>query len=201
MDRLSGFVRRRRRLVLGVWIVLLLASVPFASRQTENLTGGGFEVPNTGSVAVEHEIDRFRGVSADPLAVVLEDRGGGDVGAAIDRVRAAAARVDGVTVPDAAPGSGRVVLVPLQVAGARDDVLDAAKDLRTELHVGSVTDGVQAYLVGQQALWAGHAGAAARRTSRRPSAPGFPIVLLILLAVFGSLAGGAAAGRRSASSR
>ena len=186
MDRLSGFVRRRRRLVLGVWIVLLLASVPFASRQTENLTGGGFEVPNTGSVAVEHEIDRFRGVSADPLAVVLEDRGGGDVGAAIDRVRAAAARVDGVTVPDAAPGSGRVVLVPLQVAGARDDVLDAAKDLRTELHVGSVTDGVQAYLVGQQALWAGQQElqqedlAQAERT-------GFPAILIVLLVVFGSL--------------
>src|SRR3954471_11776288 len=97
MDRLSCFVRRRRSLVLALWVLLLLASVPFASRQTENLTGGGFEVPNTGSLRVEHEIDRFRGVSADPLAVVLEDRGGGDLGAAMDRVRAAAARVHGVT--------------------------------------------------------------------------------------------------------
>src|ERR1044072_5307036 len=85
MDQLSGFVRRRRRLVLGVWIVLLLASIPFASRQTENLTGGGFEVPNTGSVAVDNEIDRFQGVSSNPLAVVLQDRGGGDLDAARGR--------------------------------------------------------------------------------------------------------------------
>jgi hypothetical protein len=39
--------------------VLLLASLPFAARQTENLTGGGFEVPGTGSVAVEEQIGTF----------------------------------------------------------------------------------------------------------------------------------------------
>ena len=40
---------RRRRLVLGVWIVLLVGSVPFAAQQTKNLTAGGFEVPGSGS--------------------------------------------------------------------------------------------------------------------------------------------------------
>ena len=83
MDRLSGFVRRRRRLVLVLWGLLLLASLPFASRQTENLTGGGFEVPGTGSVAVEEQIDRFEGASSESLAVVLE---GDDPAAAIGRV-------------------------------------------------------------------------------------------------------------------
>ena len=40
MNRLSAFVRRRRKLVAIGWLVLLLVSIPFASRQTENLTGG-----------------------------------------------------------------------------------------------------------------------------------------------------------------
>ena len=74
MDRLSGFVRRRRRLVLARLGRVLLASLPFAARQTENLTGGGFEVPGTGSVAVEEQIERFEGASSESLAVVLEGR-------------------------------------------------------------------------------------------------------------------------------
>ena len=89
MDRLSGFVRRRRRLVLAVWGVLLLASLPFASRQTENLTGGGFEVPGTGSVAVEEQIERFEGASSESLAVVLENRGG-DSAPPVDRAASSA---------------------------------------------------------------------------------------------------------------
>jgi len=32
MDRLSGLVRRRRKLVLGVWVVLLLASLRLKRR-------------------------------------------------------------------------------------------------------------------------------------------------------------------------
>ena len=52
MDRLERFVTRRRRLVLGVWIVLVVAAVPFAAQQTKHLTAGGFEVPGSGSQAV-----------------------------------------------------------------------------------------------------------------------------------------------------
>jgi uncharacterized membrane protein YdfJ with MMPL/SSD domain len=92
MDRLSGFVRRRRKLVLAAWVVLLLASVPFASRQTENLTGGGFEVPGSGSVAVEREIARFPGAGSESLGVVLEDQCG-DLAPAVDPVGAAPANV------------------------------------------------------------------------------------------------------------
>ena len=121
MDRLSGFVRRRRKLVLAVWVLLLLVSVPFASRQTENLTGGGFEVPGSGSVAVESEIDRFQGAGSESLGVVLENRGG-DLAAAVDRVGAAAATIDGIELSDAvaaqAKGSSeQVVLLPLEVSG------------------------------------------------------------------------------------
>ena len=41
------------------------------------------------------------------------------------------------------------------MTGSRDEALEAAKDLREELGVGEVKDGVQPYVVGQQALWAG----------------------------------------------
>src|ERR671915_225154 len=95
MDRLGAFLERRRWLVLGTWIVLLLAALPFAARQTENLTGGGFTVPGSGSERVDHAIDRFEGAQRETLAAVLQRREGATaaaVRAQIDRIDAAAAR-------------------------------------------------------------------------------------------------------------
>src|SRR5437763_11125188 len=74
MDTLDGILRRRRRTVLAAWIVLLVAAVPFAARQTEHLSSGGFGVPGSESKVVSHELASFKGVSHDPLAVVLKPR-------------------------------------------------------------------------------------------------------------------------------
>ncbi|HET9737900.1 MAG TPA: MMPL family transporter [Solirubrobacteraceae bacterium] len=190
MDRLSGLVRRRRKLVLATWLLLLLASLPFAARQTENLTGGGFDVPNTGSTAVEEQIDRFEGASSESLGIVLEDRGG-DLAAAVDRADAAAAAVDHVELSDAAvadakQSAGPVVLLPLEVDASRDEALDTAKELRDELHVGDATGGVQPYLVGQSGLWAGMQELQQEDLEKAERA-GFPAILIVLLVVFGSM--------------
>ena len=183
MDRLSGFVRRRRKLVMAVWLLLLLASAPFASRQTENLTGGGFEVPGTGSVAVEEQIDRFGGAGSESLAVVLE---GPEAGAAVGRVQEAVAAVDGVALPGAVTGTESPLVVPLAFEGGRDEALDAAKELREELRVGEMVDGAQAYLVGQSALWAGMQELQQEDLEKAETA-GFPAILIVLLVVFGSV--------------
>src|SRR4051812_44605892 len=192
MNRLSGFVRTRRKLVFGIWIGLLLLSVPFASQQTKHLSGGGFEVPGAGSDQVDKQIARFKGQSTEPLGIVLQARGG-DFGPAIDRVQAAAAGVDHVELtPEAAqqakqatPKDG-VIVFPLAVTGTRDDVLKAAVDLRDELKVGEVTDGVQPFVVGQQALWAGMQELQ-QTDLEKAETTGFPAILIVLLAVFGSV--------------
>jgi uncharacterized membrane protein YdfJ with MMPL/SSD domain len=197
MDRLSAFVRARRKLVIGAWVLLLVVSVPFASRQTENLTAGGFEVPGSGSAAVDAKIKRFQGASSEQLGIVLERRGGdgAQVVAAVDRVGAATGKVKNHTVKlsaDAAAagkqaaGQQDVVLMPLQVTGTRDETLEAAKDLRDALKVGEVDNGVQTYVVGQQALWAGMQKVQQEDLAKAESA-GFPAILIVLLAVFGSV--------------
>jgi uncharacterized membrane protein YdfJ with MMPL/SSD domain len=38
MDRLAGFLERRRWVVLGAWILLLVAALSFAAKQTDHLT-------------------------------------------------------------------------------------------------------------------------------------------------------------------
>ena len=91
-----------------------------------------------------------------------------------------------------------VVVVPLAVSGVADDILQAAKDLREELKVGEVEGGVQAYVVGQQALWAGMQELQ-QEDLEKAETTGFPAILIVLLAVFGTVLAAllpAALGRR-----
>ena len=64
MIQLAGFLGRRRRWVLGAWIVVLVLALPLAAKQTEHLTGGGFDVPGSQSKAVSDALkDDFGGRS------------------------------------------------------------------------------------------------------------------------------------------
>src|SRR3954454_16078494 len=140
MDRLGGLIERRRWFVLGAWIVLLLAAAPFASRQTENLTGGGFNVPGSGSHRVDDSLHRFPGAQRESLAAVLQRKEGAtaaDVRGQIDRLDREAARLPNVELTDAAEvrakrqaATAAVTIVPLQTSGARNDIADMAVDLR-----------------------------------------------------------------------
>ncbi|MEA2481770.1 MAG: putative drug exporter of the superfamily [Thermoleophilaceae bacterium] len=198
MDRLEGFVARRGKWVLATWIVLLAASLPFTVRQTDHLTSGGFEAPGSGSATVDGRLaSDFPGTQRETLAVVLRRRGGdaAAVRRTLERVERATAKVPNVSLDpavrrraEAAATQREVLVVPLKVAGSSDRVADASTDLRKALDPSTTPrDGIELHLVGQQALWAGMQDltkedlAAAEQT-------GFPIVLIILLAVFGSLA-------------
>src|SRR4051794_4244055 len=115
MDRLDGFTRRHGRIVAIAWLVVLLAALPFAARQTEHLTSGGFEVPGSGSAAVERGLAAFDGAQREQLAVVLARRPGArdaDVQAALARVRSAAGQAGHAAPP-------RDAAVRAAVAGVR----------------------------------------------------------------------------------
>src|SRR3954469_3156389 len=102
MDRLDGFTRRHGRLVALAWLVLLLAALPFAARQTEHLTSGGFEVPGSGSAAVERGLSAFDGAQRSQLAVVIARHPGSDandIRQAIARIRRGAERTAHVALP------------------------------------------------------------------------------------------------------
>src|SRR4051812_11583338 len=199
MDRLAGFLERRRWVVLGAWILLLTAALPFAAKQTDHLTSGGFEVPGSQSQVVSENIHRFEGAQSDNLAVVLARRPGADaaaVRAEVARVGRIAGELPNVELrPDAAElakrqaGSASITVVSLTVRGDRDAAADMAVDFRDELGL-SARDGVQPYLVGQQALWAGMQDLP-KEDLESAERIGFPVVLIILLAVFGSLAAAA----------
>ncbi|MEA2424818.1 MAG: putative drug exporter of the superfamily [Thermoleophilaceae bacterium] len=193
MDTLDGFLKRHKRVVLVAWLVAILAAVPFAARQTEHLSSGGFGVPGSGSMAVDDDLARFPGVPHDQLAIVLRASDSRKIAPALDRIaRLLAGRKHVALTPAAkqaalAQSKRPIVVVPLKVAGTREQAANVAVDLHADLKPGQQQDGVRSYLVGQQALWAGMQDVSKRQLASAERV-GFPIVLLILLAVFGSLA-------------
>jgi RND superfamily putative drug exporter len=202
MLRLAATLHRRRRVVLVVWAVVLVAALPFAARQSDRLTGGGFAVPGSQSDAVQHALERdFDAAERSKLAVVLIARdgaGAADQRAALERVRRAAARVDHVALSagalQRAAGAGvRTLVVPLRVDVNEWQAIDAAADLRKALGIGTAVGSegaVTTHLVGQGALWAGLQDVS-KKDLQTAESVGFPIVALILLFVFGSLAAAA----------
>ena len=136
MDRLERFVARRRRLVLATWPAAVLVSVPFASRQTEHLTEGGFETAGSGSQVVADALARdFPGMQPEDLAIVFDNRKRDQaaLAAAFERVeREGFEDVEGVRLnPEAlsqarAAGDRDVVVMPLIVEGGCDEAVDAA---------------------------------------------------------------------------
>jgi uncharacterized membrane protein YdfJ with MMPL/SSD domain len=196
MDRLAGFLERRRWLVLVVWVALLLAALPFAARQTDHLTSGGFEVPGSGSQVVEENVERFEGAQRESLGVVLARREGATdaaVRAEVERVARIAGELPNVALSERAvaaaerqAGSASITVVPLDVDGTQNETANMAVDFHDALGT-EARAGVEPYLVGQQALWAGMQDLT-KEDLESAEKIGFPIVLLILLAVFGSLA-------------
>jgi RND superfamily putative drug exporter len=197
MNRLAAFLGRRRRWVVAAWVAILLCALPFAAKQTDHLTGGGFDVPGSQSIAVSEALQRDFGSESNGVSVALKSEPGtgpGAAAAAVGRVRREVAAVNGVAL---APVTARravtqlrrtgFAILPLQSELSPDELIDAATTMREDLDPGTAAAGVTPYLVGQPTIWAGMQEISKKDLSKA-EATGFPIVALILLVVFGSLA-------------
>jgi uncharacterized membrane protein YdfJ with MMPL/SSD domain len=200
MVQLAGFLGRRRRWVLGAWVAIVLLALPLASRQTEHLTGGGFDVSGSQSQTVSQALEEDFGDSADGIAVLLraEPRAGPEQRlAAVGRVREAVGDLDEVSLAPGAAARARAQLrrsdtamLPLRSERSPDELVDSAVTLREDIDPGTAENGVTPYLAGQPTIWAGMQELS-KEDLAKAEASGFPIVALILLVVFGSLAAAA----------
>jgi uncharacterized membrane protein YdfJ with MMPL/SSD domain len=200
MNKLAGFLGRRRRWVLAAWALIVLLALPLAAKQTDHLTGGGFDVPGSQSMQVSEALQSEFGGQADGIAVMLKaapEASGAEREEAIARVRAEVAALEGVTLPPAAVAKAErqlrrtdVVLLPLRSSLSSDELIDPAATLREDLDPGTAAAGVTPYLVGQPTIWAGMQEISKEDLAKAESS-GFPIVAIILLVVFGSLAAAA----------
>jgi uncharacterized membrane protein YdfJ with MMPL/SSD domain len=196
MDRLGSFISRRRKIVLGTWIALLVLSLPFFAMQGKHLTAGGFEVPGSQSTFVASSIKKFPGVEAEKLVFVFDNTKGdkAKTDAAITKAVNATKGVEGVqVVPEfeqaARAGTDKpIVLMALRVTGSADQTADAAAEIRKNADILKGDDAVSPiHLVGLQALWAGMQDLS-KEDLAKAEGVGFPIVFIVLLLIFGSVA-------------
>jgi RND superfamily putative drug exporter len=200
MNRLAGVLGRRRRWVLAAWVAIVACAFPFALHQTDHLTGGGFDVPGSQSLAVSEALQRDFGSRADGISVLLKATpaaGPAERAAAVRRVRREVATIEEVTLTPVAAAAARrqlqrvgFALLPLRSNQSSDELIDSATTLREDLDPGTAKARVTSYLVGQPTIWAGMQEIS-KRDLAKAEGSGFPIVALILLVVFGSLAAAA----------
>lgn len=202
--RLSGTLRRFRWLVFTAWVLILIPTVYLVATQTGQLTGGGFEVAGSQSLYVHDELeDRYPDQGASPMALVAAPRANAnyqDMSAAVGLLDAAIDGVGGLAVVEnpaqRPPAPDRPYVVSVRLSSDNTSAVDVAKSLRTKLgvdgeHPGHIDNGtVRLYVIGQGAI-----GAAASAKTKQDVASAeqwnLPIVLIVLLAVFGSLAAAA----------
>ncbi len=202
--RLSGSLRRHRWLVFCCWLLALVPSVWLALTQSHNLTGGGFEVEGSQSLHVQYELeDHFPQQGASPLALVAAPRPDAtyeDMSDAVAQLEKIAQEIPSITLApnpvQPAPAPDRPYVVGLRLGFDNTGAVDVARQLRTKIGVqgdqpGRTENGrVRLYVIGQ-----GELGAAAQTSTKRDVAAAerwnLPIVLIVLIAVFGSLAAAA----------
>ncbi|MGZ8801623.1 MAG: MMPL family transporter [Mycobacterium sp.] len=204
MMRISSKLRRYRWAVFAAWLLLLVPSLYLAMNQSGHLTGGGFEVEGSQSLYVQRQLEaQFPDQGASPLALVAAprpDASFADMNEAVAHLERLAAEVPSVAVmpnpQQPPPQPDRPYVITLQLDFENTGAVDVAKQLREKVGIdgdepGEMENGkVRLYVIGQGAL-----GAAASLATKHDIAQAerwnLPIVLIILLAVFGSLAAAA----------
>ncbi|MGO9925789.1 MAG: MMPL family transporter [Mycobacterium sp.] len=202
MMRLSRNLRRFRWLVFASWLLALVPAIYIVLTQSGHLTGGGFDVAGSQSLLVHDQLEaQYHDQGASSLALVAAPRADAsyqDMNDAVAQLRRTAAEFPGVTeVPNPTqrpPQPDRPYVVSLRLDSRNTS--DVAKKLREKVGIhgdqsGQTANGhARLYVIGQGALSAA-AAANTKHDIAKAEEWNLPIILIVLLAVFGSLAAAA----------
>ena len=197
--RLGLFARRRRWIILAVWLLGMVAAVPLLMQLTDRLSNGGFGKPGSQSDRVQRILERDFGRSELTSSLVVhsdefvaEDE---EFAATVEDARAALRKAPGVAVvsdPYDSPSRSisadrQTAIATVELTGTQEDALDNAAALN------DAVAGVQADHPGTEVLLAGAAPFYAEFTEtttedlERAEKIALPITLLILLIAFGTV--------------
>jgi uncharacterized membrane protein YdfJ with MMPL/SSD domain len=203
VSRLVRLVAHRPGLVLALCLVAVVASLPFATRQSSHLTLGGYTVPTSQSARVEDALARYYPqLSRADLAILLWAQHGAtsaELETAITHVERGLHGIQGVTMSPRASEQARFaaglvgpIVIPLTtVTTGENSSQSLVAKLIARLPIRTPkTRHVETHLLGESAL-AAAVGASSKKELAAAEKIGFPLLLLVLLGVFGSVAAAA----------
>jgi len=198
LTRLGRFIVRHPKAILAAVVLFVVASFAVASGVTDRLTSGGFYDPNSESQRAAAILERQFGTQ-DPNIVLLvtakhgtvDNASVADAGRAVTDQLAAEPDVSHVVsywsldnAPPLKSSDGRQALVLAAIAGSDDHVNDVIEVVSPHLTRDNETVRVA---VGGRAEVFRQVGDTIKDDLSRAEAIAFPITLVLLLIVFGSL--------------
>src|ERR687892_621621 len=196
LHRLGSFTVRRRRWILLTTLVVFLGAGALGVGVFERLSGGGFSDPDAESTRGAERLEEVVG-AGDPNLVLLvtaersvDDRSAAAAGARLTEELAAEPSVEQAfsywtlgSAPPLRSTDGTQALVLARIAGDEDDVDAAVEELAPRYtRNGDVLD----VEVGGQAQVFRQVSTQVESDLQRAETITFPIVLLLLVLVFGS---------------
>jgi RND superfamily putative drug exporter len=197
--RVGALAVRRRRIVLGAWILLFVAMGPLLGKLTDRLSQGGFEVPGSQSDQVRQAIEHdFKGQYefSDTLVMHSDSLTAQDPAfqMAFGKIRDALLRAPGVAEvndPYAFPqlfisGDGHTLTSQVGLSDDQNQALKHADELNDAVATASRGTGIQALLTGAAPFYSVFSETTTHDLERAEKVA-LPISLLILILAFGSL--------------
>jgi RND superfamily putative drug exporter len=198
LTRLAEFVIRRKRWVLVGSLVLFVVAGALGGNVQEHLSQGGFEDPNAESTAAEHALqDTFGAGQPNFLLLVTAKHGSVDdaaVAAAGNALTVRLAREGAVeqavsywslgSPPPLRSKNGQKALVLANLKGRQDEMAERVKDLAPRYELD--TDIIDVRVGGFNQVFH-EVGDTIERNLKTAEGIAFPITLILLIFVFGSV--------------
>lgn len=201
--RLARFSVRRRRWVIAVWLVVVLAAAPLALTITSGLSGAGWEAQGSVANQVRDELRAdFPELGAESAIVVyrqeqpiVSDPSG--LTAVVDQLRGApgAASVqDPLQLPPEAgmiSPDGTTAMVPVHLTGDEDaDLPESAARLIDHVAGIDVPDGARVEVTGEWPVWSDFNASNEEALHKAELLSGLPTIILLLVAFGSAVAAG-----------
>lgn len=189
MHRVTAISIRHPRVVLAVWATLFIAGALLALRLDGALSGGGFTNPRAEALQAQAVLEQKFDEAPNQLVIVLsaaDPVADAAIDEAADLAREAGA--ERVTLPseqaDLASDDGRTVAVIAGFTADSTTVQNLVPELQASLDEQDIAD--DAYVTGQPALDY-QLNAHSKADAIRAELIVFPILIVVLLLVFGSV--------------
>ncbi|MCC6184802.1 MAG: MMPL family transporter [Microthrixaceae bacterium] len=201
--RLARFSVRRRRWVIAVWLVVVLAAAPLALTLTNGLSGAGWEAQGSVANQVRDELRAdFPELGAESAIVVyrqeqpiVSDPSG--LIAVVDQLRGApgtASVQDPLQLPPEAgmiSPDGTTAMVPVHLTGDEDaDLPESAARLIDHVAGIDVPDGARVEVTGEWPVWSDFNASNEEALHKAELLSGLPTIILLLVAFGSAVAAG-----------